>query len=70
MRDDLLELGGVYASRSGLSQSIESSFRGSSGVDISEGLFKLLLEDLIGCKDFFSDIPPVLLRFIVKLSNI
>ena len=70
MRDNLLEFGGVYASRSGLSQSIETSFSGSGGVNVSKGLFKLLLEDRIRHEDFLSDISLVLLRFVVEFSDI
>jgi hypothetical protein len=68
--DDLLELGGVYASRSSLSKLVESLFCGPRGIDITKGLFKLLFEYCIRSEDSLSSIALVLLRFIVKLSNI
>ena len=70
MRDDLLEFGGVHAGRPSLSQSIESSFRGSCGINVPEGLFKFLLKHPVGRKDLLSDISPVLLRFVIEFPNV
>lgn len=66
----MLELGGVHAGRSSLLKTSQASFCTTDSVDVSKGLFKLLLECVIGFEYILDSIALlVFVGFLLVFAN-